>query len=313
MKHTELLVACQIDCEATQPAIHDAALGMRASRGFADVLESAGLKGTFYCIPSEVRENAALYRELEGRGHEIGLHVHPADLGYEEFLGIYGPDEQREILDRSAQEFAQAMGRRPTSVCIGYGSSNDHTHRVLVELGFTHGLTQVPGRILPECASVGAGACLDPHYAHPWNRVLTGGLDFVETPATIDPDSRMWGGKHPQDLRVELVDAKNHYYTIAKSVKRQSDQDTPLRVITLVTHNIFEYGDPRDFRRQTLEGMIGHVRGVAQQHELRVVAVTHAQLAAIYRRTVPQEAARTHLALDRRGYAATTPTPASKG
>ena len=48
--------------------------------------------------------------------------------------------------------------------------------------------------------------------------LLSGGLDFVVIPQTIDPDSRMWGGKTPLDLRVELVDAKNHWYTIHKAV-----------------------------------------------------------------------------------------------
>lgn len=299
---TTLYFTHQIDCEATQPAIADRALGERGSRGFADVLEAHGLKGTFYCIPSEARENAAVYRDLKQRGHEVGLHVHPVDLGYEEFLGIYGPDEQRDILEKSSDEFAQALGYRPESACIGYGSSNDHTHRVMADVGFRHGKSQIPGRILPECASVAAGACLDPHYAHPWNRVLTGGLDFVEIPASIDPDSRLWGGKHPQDLRVELVDAKNHYYTVSKAVQRQMREDTPLKLVAAITHNIFEYSDPKDFRRQTLEGIIAHGKRVAEQYGFTLQGVTHAELAAAYRAAVPFEKVKTKLALDRRGY-----------
>ena len=299
---TTLYFTNQIDCESTQPAIGDDALGERGCRGFADVLETHDLKGTFYCIPSEAEVNARTYLALQAGCHEVGLHLHPADLGYEEFLGVYGPDEQRQIIGRSAEQFAAALGFTLQSLCVGYGSANDYTHQVLVELGFTHGMTQIPGRLLPECASVAAGASLDPHYAHPWNRVLTGGLDFVEILPTTDPDSRMWGGKHPQDLRVELVDAKNHYYTIAKAVARQLEEDAPLKVISLFTHNTFEYGDPRDFRRQTLVEMIAHTRRVAEQHGLTLQGVTHAELAAAYRAAVPLAGSGTKLSLDRRGH-----------
>ena len=299
----ELLFSIKIDCEATQPAIKDAELGRRASFGFAEVLETAACIGTYYCIPSEVQANADVYQQLKERGHEIGLHVHSADLGYEEFLGVYGPDEQREILIKSTDMFEQAMGFRPISVCLGYGSSNDYTRLILHELGYRHGATQVPGRILPECASVAAGAPLDPYYPHKYNRVLRGDLDFIEIPNTVDPESRMWGGKHPQDLRVELVDAKNHYYTILKGVQRQLSEKNPITTIVGATHNIFEYGDPKDFRRQTLEGIIAHTKRIAEQHDLTFRGVTDAQLADIFRNTVQLPNKTESLALDRRGYA----------
>lgn len=49
-------------------------------------------------------------------------------------------------------------------------------------------------------------------------------MNFVDLPPTVDPDSRMWGGAQPLNLRVELVDAKNHWYTIDKAVRRQIAQ-----------------------------------------------------------------------------------------
>lgn len=300
---TPLYFAIKSDCESTQPAIQDAALGRRSSIGFAETLESHGCKGTFYCIPSEVKANGDVYADLKTRGHEIGLHVHAADLGYEEFLGIYGPDEQRDILVQSTDQFEQAMGFRPDSVCLGYGSSNDYTRMILVELGYKHGATQVPGRILPECASVAAGAPTETHYGHRWNRVLAGDLDFVEIPNTTDPESMMWGGKHPQDLRIELVDAKNHYYTILKHVKKQVANNTPVKAVVGATHNIFEFGDPANFRRQTLEGVIEHTKRIAADHDLEFTAVTDNELAAAYRKAVPLPTDNIKLELDRRGYA----------
>ena len=298
----KLHFAIKIDCESTQPAIQNADLGRRSSSGFGDVLESAGCKGTFYCIPSEVTANKDVYHDLKSRGHQVGLHVHAADLGFEEFLGIYGPEEQRDIIKKFTDQFEQAMGYRPNGICLGYGSCNDYTRPVLVELGYDHGMTQIPGRILPECASVAAGAPTEPYYAHRWNRVLTGDLDFVEIPCTVDPDSRMWGGKHPQDLRIELVDAKNHYYTILKAVQRQRRDDIPVKTVVASTHNIFGYDDPHDFRRQTLEGVIAHVKGIAEQHELELIGVTEQEIADAYRAAVPLPTGNVRLTLDRRGY-----------
>lgn len=298
----KLYLSNKIDCEATQPAIGDAELGRRGAMGFADVLEAHDCRGSFYCIPSEAQSNGDVYRQLRARGHEIGLHVHPADLGYQEFLGVYGPDEQRDILRRSMDAYAQALGETPVGICLGYGSCNDHTAMVLYELGFRHGAMQVPGRILPECASVAAGAPLDAHYKHRWNRVLTGDLDFVELPNTVDPNSRMWGGKHCQDLRIELVDAKNHFYTIRQAIERQVRAGTPVKLLVAVTHNTYEYSDPADFRRQTLEGVLAHARRLAQEHDLELVGLPEAEIAAAYRAAVPLPTEAVSLTLDRRGH-----------
>lgn len=301
------------DCEATQPAVNDPSLGERATRGLAEVLEgergstlltapstSRGWRGTFFVIPTDVEAHASLYRELVERGHEVGLHLHPAAQGYAEFLGIYGPETQEKVILEAADRFAAAMGFRPRGFCMGYGSANDYTYPILVKLGFTHGMCSVPGRILPECASVWAGAPLFMHYAHAYNRVLIGDLDFVEAPNTVDWESRMWGGKHPQDLRVELVDAKNHFYTIEKAFRRQVEEEAPVKLIHAATHNIFEYGDPKDFRRQTLEGIVTHFKNIVGGGGFRPVGTTLEEAAGLFRQRVDRESE--ELKLDRRGY-----------
>jgi hypothetical protein len=291
-----------VDCESTQHSLRNAALGERASRGLGDLLTEFGLKGTFFVIPTDLEAHARLYRSLEGAGHEIGVHLHPADLGYEEFCGIYGPQEQRRIIGEATERFTQTMGRPPQSFCMGYASCNDHTFPALVELGYRHGTCSIPTRVLPECVSVWAGAPLDMHYVHRYNRLLPGDLDFVNIPNTVDPESRMWGGKHPQDLRVELVDAKHHWYTIEKAVKRQIRDGTPVPYLQMMTHNIFDYSDPQDFRRQTAIGIIRAAREVAQAHGLEITPATTADLAASYREVVPlSQAGSTRLALDTRG------------
>ena len=287
------------DCEATQPAVNDAALGERASRGLAAILESAGWRGSFFVIPTDIEAHGALYQELAKRGHEIGLHIHPAAQGYAEFCGIYGPQMQEKIISEAADRFAQVMGEAPCGFSMGYASANDYTYPILVKLGFTHGMCSMPGRILPECASVWAGAPLFIHYAHPHNRILPGALDFVEIPVTVDWESRMWGGKHPQDLRIELVDARNHYYTIEKSLRRQIAEEVPVKLIHARTHDLFEYSDPRDFRRETLAGVIMHVKNIADQCGYRIAGRPLREIAQLYVERVPK--AETELELDHRG------------
>jgi len=300
---TKLFFNIATDCEATQKSVNDAALGERATSGLLEILGGEKLLGTFFVIPSDLEAHARLYRRAEREGHEVGLHLHPAELGYGEFCGVYGFDEQLEIIGKAAERFAQVMGRPPKTFCMGYGSANDHTYPALVELGFTHGKCSIPTRVLPECASVWAGAPLDMHYAHRFNRLLAGDLDFVEIPSTLDPDSRHWGGKHPQDLRVELCDAKTHWYTIDKALKRQISARVPVPYIQAVTHNTFDFSDAKNFRRETLLGIIQAARQLAGAHDCELVPATCADLAAEYRLRVTRKDSTPELVLDTRGRA----------
>lgn len=286
-ERNELLFNLHVDCEATQFAIRNPALGERSTRGLAEVLDAEGLVGTFLVIPTDFEAHGALYRELAEAGHEIGLHYHPWEEGRTEFFGLETRESQVALLEEAMDRFAQVMGRRPEAFCPGYGSANDQTFGVLEEVGLRHGLVSVPTRILPQCASVWGGSPLDPRYPHRLFRCLNGDVDFVDCPATIDPESRMWGGAHPQDLRVELVDAKNHFYTIQKSVKRQLAENVPVPHVHAVTHNIFEFSDCRDFRRETLVGIIAGARRVAAEHGMTLKATTMGGIAARFRERVP--------------------------
>jgi peptidoglycan/xylan/chitin deacetylase (PgdA/CDA1 family) len=282
--------------------VNDKALGERSTRGYIEILEKEGLLATLFVLPTDLEASHHVYRQAAEGGHEVALHVHPADLGYEEFLGVYGFDDQCKILEEAADRFAQVMGRRPQSVCVGYQSANDHTFPAFVDVGYRQGNCSQPSRILPECASVWAGALPGIHYANACNRLLPGTLDFVNIPATNDPESRMWGGRHPQDLRVELVDAKNHWYTIAKNVDRQLNDEVPVKHLQIATHNIFDYSDPKNFRRETLEKMIGHVRSIIADKSCTLKPATIESTATEFRRIEPlAEKEAFKLTLDTRG------------
>jgi hypothetical protein len=302
----DILFNLQVDCEATQASINDAALGERAVRGLGELLAQTGMKASFLVIPKDLRAHAALYRDLERQGHEIGLHTHPADQGYEEFLGVYSFEEQTRIVREGMEVFAEAMGRPPLAFTPGYGSANDHTYPALEALGLKHGLVAIPTRNLPQCACVWGSVSLEPRYPHRWNRCLNGDVDFVDVPPTVDIESRMWGGAHPQDLRVELVDAKNHWYTIHKNVKRlmAAGDKAPVKHLKAVTHNTFDFSDPRNFRRETLLGIISAARSICETEGARLVPATTADIAAAYRAAVPRPAGGVKLTLDARGRSA---------
>jgi len=302
---TPLYFTLQIDCEATQHSIRDPKLGARAIRGLGEICADAGIKATFQVIPSDLKAHHRIYQELEAQGHEIGLHVHPADQGYQEFLGVYGFEEQVKIVGEAMGLFAQHMGYRPRGFTPGYGSANDHTYPALESLGLNHGLVSIPTRNLPQCACVWGNSSPDLHYPHRYNRCLCGDVDFVDVPPTIDPSSRMWGGAHPQDLRVELVDAKNHWYTIQKSVLRQlsAGEKIPVKYLKAVTHNTFDYGDKRNFRRETLLGIIAAAKGICKAQGCRFVPATSEKIAGEYRKRVPLPRGGPILRLDTRGRA----------
>ena len=291
----DLLFNLQIDCESTQFALKNPALGERAIRGLGEMLAETGTKGTFLVIPGDTAAHAGIYQELENAGHEVGLHYHPWIEGRSEFLGLEGPEAQRELLAEAIDRYAQAMGARPYAFCPGYGSANDHTYGILEELGFTHGLVSIPTRDLPQCACVWGNSPLDPHYPHRFNKSLEGDVNFVDLPPTVDPQSRMWGGAHPQDLRVELVDAKNHFYTIDKAVRRQLLGDTPLLQIHAITHNVFEFSDPKNFRRETYYGMVEAAKSIAARENVSFCAATLSEVAGRYREKVPHEKAQAKL------------------
>jgi peptidoglycan/xylan/chitin deacetylase (PgdA/CDA1 family) len=302
----DIYFTLQVDCESTQRTIDNPALGERAIHGLAEILSQASLKATFVVIPSDLNVHAAVYRELEAQGHEVGLHTHPAEQGYNEFLGTYGFDDQQRIIGEGADMFADRLGHRPLAFTPGYCSANDHTYSVLETLGFRHGTVSLPTRNLPQCACVWGDSPLDAHYPHRYNRCLTGEVDFVDVPPTLDEQSRMWGGAHPQDLRIELVDAKNHWYTLHKNVKRliAAGEAVPVKYLKATTHNIFDYSDPHDFRRETLLSVIAAARQICEQEGATLVAATTADIAGAYRTRVPRANNGPTLTLDARGRAA---------
>ena len=205
-----LYVAFTMDCEriaAESPpgGPESWELSERAIRGYCERLLDRGYKPTLFLMPECARQHVDLLGKLAERGVELGLHVHPQSLGdhrYQRYLGEYSADMQREILALATEMLEQAIGTRPVSFRPGNFSASDATYSVLYGLGFRQGSVSDPGRRVPRFAAVWEGACPDPHYVDPTDKLRAGNLPFLEMPLTTDPDRRHPNG-FPYELRIE--------------------------------------------------------------------------------------------------------------
>jgi hypothetical protein len=284
---TDIYLCWNIDCEATQKIINDTQLGIRAVRGFTDILSRAGLHATLYALPGDAVAYGEVFRDLDPERFEIGMHFHPQEEGYEDYAGAYSAEQQYKMYSDGLKKFTDALGFAPKALRTGGCSANDATFPVTADLGFESCSHSIPGRNMTDLRANWVDAPPYVHYAHPYNRLLEGGLDLVEVPVTTDPDSMLWFGRHPQHLSVELFDAKNQRYMIDKVLGREKARSHPVCVIGPSTHSIFPYDDPNNFRRQTMLQMIDDCAMLAEKHEVDLIPATISRVAAAYRAAVP--------------------------
>jgi hypothetical protein len=267
-----------MDCEAitgiaTEGGPPDWDFCGRAMRGYAETLEANGYYPTLFVTPQTAERHAPLLRELSAAGAEIGLHLHPQDFGYSDYLGAFDYEAQIKMLELVTDRWANAIGCRPQSFRGGNFSANDATAPALCACGYRQGSLSVPGRNFTRVKSNWAGAMMQPRHMHAANRLLAGDLPFLEVPATADWESVMWGGLTKLELRLEMVDARAHGFTIRKNVARQlCAGEAPY--LCALTHNIFDYSDPQEFRSQVLSGVIREIDACAQQQALTIAGAT---------------------------------------
>ena len=270
MESKELLITFTMDCEqvgAHQGGPETWALGERAITGFCEALLARGLGATLFVVPEVAHRCHSTLVDLRAAGVEVGLHYHPQDHGQPDFLGAFTSEEQLQMLDEATRAWSDALGDAPQVFRPGNFSANDATFPSLSSLGYLAGSVSCPLRNFPEVRANWTGAPLDAHFAHRANRLLPGELDFLEAPLTVDWESVLWGGRTPLELRLEMVDARAHGFTIRKVVQRQLEQAHAPHLVPM-THNVFDYSDPGEFRRQVLEGVLDEVERAAAQFHL---------------------------------------------
>ncbi len=248
----------------------------RSVTGFADTLEGYGLSATFFIVAQTAAAQPALYHDLEERGFEIGLHIHPQDtgLGYTDYLGGHTFEEQVQMFDTVADQWADAIGKRPTTFRGGNFSANDQTYPALVATGFTHGSVSSPGRQYDMAKAIWQCAVPYAHYAHKANRLFPGDLDFYEIPLTCDQVRRR--APHlPMELRIEGGDGETHRQTIRQAWADMADypDDAP-RIIMPFTHNTHFYDDTNGEKRQALDAIVDEINSIAGEEGYTVVGGT---------------------------------------
>jgi len=277
-----LHVMFTMDCEArddiaTEGGAKDWDLCLRAMEGYTELLLNNNYSPTLFIVPQTARQFPSELRALGKSGAELGLHLHPQDSGYEDYLGAYDYNEQHVILEKATRQWTDAIGGAPSSFRGGNLSANDATAPALFALGYRQGSLSVPGRNFTRVKSNWAGAPMWPRHMHKANRLLEGALDFLEIPVTSDWDSVMWGGLTKLELRIEMVDARAHGFTVRKSVERQLNEGIEEPYLCALTHNVFDYTDHSEYRRQVLKGLLEEISLCAQRNDLAINGCTLAE------------------------------------
>jgi peptidoglycan/xylan/chitin deacetylase (PgdA/CDA1 family) len=280
-----ILFTMDVECPghgSSEAGFNDWSIGEKAVRGFVDILGAEGWPATLFIVPEAARRYSKVLREVNGRGVELGLHVHPQDLGYEEQFGAFSFEKQLEILNLATDIWSNALGQRPYSFRPGNFSANDATFPALTAANFLQGSISSPERRMVSLRAVWTGAPKDPHWAHPANRLLPGNSRFLEVPVSIDWESMIWGGLAPLELRVESVDSRAHGFTIQKNFRRLRLEDVPVKTLVPITHNYFDYTSDAEFRTTTLKGVIEGIKRFAGEYHLQPRGVTLADFRRVF-------------------------------
>lgn len=253
----------------------------RAIEGFSEILLDKNLLATFFIVPQTAHQHRGLFLDLEKKGFELGMHLHPQSfdgLRYKDYLGGYSLEKQIEILREAASVWREALGKTPKSFRPGNFSANDSTFRSLYAVGFRQGSVSAPEREIPEYKAVWRGLYPYAHHVHPNFRLIPGNLDFYEVPVTEDWDKRTWQGKSAMELRIEMGNIEDHFSTINKRILDMREKKIPVKTLVAVTHNFFDYKQRREPRRKVLEKVTDYLWESAEKLNFQLCPITLSNL-----------------------------------
>ncbi len=282
MSKNDIFIIFTMDCERIERhsppgGPENWQLSERAIRGFAHVLKENDLLATFFIVPENAEKHRVLWLELNGLGFELAVHYHPQsfrDERWRDYLGSYPYKEQKNQLKEAVKDWSRALRMKPESFRPGNFSANNDTFRVLYELGFRQGSVSVPERNIPEFRAVWTGAYPYPHHVSPINRLISGNLDFFEVPVTVNRERRVWQGKNPLELRIELAELKDHKETIEKWIRHLVEREIPIKHVLVITHNTFDYSNKSNKMRKRLEGIARYVYEIPEEYGLHPIPST---------------------------------------
>lgn len=277
MKEVNIVVT--MDCERPVSETHPSASGPPDlekaelwTRAYADIAGRYGFPVTFFVHPEVATAQASMFREMEAKGHCLGLHLHAWRFDNRfacEFVGL-SENEARAMLGEASVLWQKAFGVQPRYFRPGTLSENDSLFRVLSDMGFCGGSVSLPGRVFPDKHAVWSGAPFDPHRGNATFRLLSGDLDFANMPITVDTTALNTrdGRQFYWDLRPNFkgLDYRAH----ARNVVAQLQARAPaVPCINMLTHNDHDFPIPMIVSRETLSPCSMQSSARAGRQELR--------------------------------------------
>ena len=257
-----------------------------AITGLAELLCQEGMKGTFLPTPATAARQAHLFEELRRQQFEVGMQFHCdsfRDGEYEQILGAYGYDLQKEILTLAKADWEEALGMPMLTYRSGYFSANDFTFPILAELGIKQTSCSKPGRYSPGMA-LWYGALPYAHRPSAISRLQAGDLDVVEVPMTSHPGERfaMQPRFDPKDARPDSGFKPEVYHDIVDAVLWEMEMIGPgVKTFVILTHNTLDYTSDREPRRGLLVDMLRYLKA-KEEEGWQVVPATLADVRAAF-------------------------------
>ena len=261
----------------------------RSILGIADFFEQRGHRCDFHPVPDLAADQKELFEDLQHRGFGVGMHFHCESWRKGEKnrpLSTYPKDQQHWILREALEDYSQAMGFLPSCYSAGNFSMSDDTYGVLAELGFKQASTSVPERFVAQFGANWLGKFPFPHRVDHRSRLVPGSMDLVEFPVACHPTRRV-GGVNPIDSRLDcahseatrkgrdLIVEPEFYREIADlNFHRIANADWPAKVLTVFSHNLFEFADPAVDQRKNLETVLQRVESQAEEYGYRLTVTT---------------------------------------
>lgn len=224
--------------------------GLHAVEAYRTVLHAWNYEASLFVHPEVVTSAPDVFRALDRDGATVALHLHTTKFEADRQpveLGGLSPATQRRVVGAAADQFAAAVGRRPTLFRPGCFSASDATYGILVELGFRGGGISIPGRIWTQRYCVWAGAYPYMHRAHEAFRQQPGDLPFVDIPLSVDFDAGLRrhpvGFEHYPDLRPGGVYSKDDEVPLDRRamlrsiLRRLMADDPPVKTLVIDVHN----------------------------------------------------------------------------
>lgn len=118
-----------------------------------DIFDEVGAKVLFFVDFAECADyGKERIREVTdcilGRGHDIGVHIHPDHMKDPDrlFLYEYSYDEQKEIITECTALYRELVGKQPLSFRAGKYGANYDTLDILCELGYRYDFSEFYGQ-----------------------------------------------------------------------------------------------------------------------------------------------------------------------